>query len=126
VNQDEHTDPKQIPALDTDHVKRMTRGNSELAARILSEFSQELPNRVEALARDVAEEDNEQLRKHAHALEGVCLTLGVLSLAACATLMEEAAKAEDLAAAAEILANLKITAEEGSRAIMDYIDSGTS
>ncbi|GAB6060095.1 response regulator [Desulfonatronum parangueonense] len=78
-------------------------GKKELAARILQGFVKENRTRVAKLAQVADEGDIAAVREHAHALKGTALLVSAEALSDAASRMEQAGRADDLAACRELM-----------------------
>ncbi|MBI5333414.1 MAG: response regulator [Burkholderiales bacterium] len=84
-----------IPGLDLGAALAHVDGNTVLGRRVLRGFADHLRALPAALERELARQDWGALAREGHTLRGLCATVGARTLAGCAVLLEDAAKAQD-------------------------------
>ena len=97
---------EKLPVLDVERLHRSCAGKATLERRIMAETLRLTPAILERLSAAASAENAERSRFEAHTLKGSSRTLGAEALGAAAALMEEAARAGDLAAAPALLAGI--------------------
>jgi CheY-like chemotaxis protein len=80
----------------------LCEGDLDFQTELVSAFLESAPTTLERIERATARADADSLRAEAHALKGICLTIGADSLAARARKIEDVARAGDLAAASSL------------------------
>ena len=98
--------------LDRKALERRCGGDDKLVARVLDKFSARLDETVEALAAACRDADFNEIISRAHALGGSAGNTGALALAALAIAMESDARARDLPASRQVLAQLRVAARD--------------
>ena len=94
---------EKLPVLDVERLHRSCAGKAKLERRIMAETLRLTPAILQRLRAAVGAEDAERSCFEAHTLKGSSRTLGAEALGTAAALMEDAAKAGDLAAAPALL-----------------------
>jgi len=101
-----------LPVLDRKALERRCGGDDKLVARVLDKFSARLDETVEALAAACRDADFNEITTRAHALGGSAGNTGALAIAALAIAMESDARARDLPASRQALAQLRAGARD--------------
>jgi len=94
-------------AFDPNTVEPIRAGKPELWRRIAGIYLETTPESVDAIARGLAANEAAAVHLAAHTLKAASANLGALAVAETARLLEEAAEANDLKAAPELLEALR-------------------
>lgn len=89
-------------AVDVDELFELAAGDPEIVGEILAAFREEYGGLVAAVRQGIEKNDPEQVQDRAHALKGVCATLGARGARDLAFELEKAGKGRDLSSAAEL------------------------
>jgi PAS domain S-box-containing protein len=101
-----------LPVFDRAALLARLMDDESLADRIIARFLESTPELIESLRQSLKLNDAAAARRTAHALKGAAANLGGERLRQAAFEMELAAKAEDLHAATELLAELQASFEQ--------------
>ena len=89
--------------INVDELFDLAAGDPEIVGEILAAFREEYPLLMEGLRRGVERHDPEVVRDRAHALKGVCATLGAPKAREQSFALETMGKNGDLSGAVELL-----------------------
>ena len=101
-------------------------GEPDLVAELIEIFEADLPERLEAIRKAVAEGSADATRRAAHALKGSAATIGAVALSALAADLERQAIAGETAGAADRLTALEARAFEAVVALRRVGGGGRS
>jgi signal transduction histidine kinase/CheY-like chemotaxis protein len=107
------------PPPPSDDMLDVVGGNVALLSRVRDAFARQTPMLLEALRNAVDAGDAEGVARHAHTLKGAISNFHDADATALIAELEQAAKAQDLARAAELLPRVR----EAMRAVEKRIDS---
>ena len=93
-----------MPPIDWNQLDAISDGWPEDFLEIFKEFVRDLPEDLDRVAAAIAAGDSAAAKRHAHQAKGSAANFGFERVRASALAMEDAAKAGDLAQAAEHLA----------------------
>ena len=99
--------PEGLPVLDIERLHKSCAGKAKLERRIMTETLRLTPQILDRLRAAVGAADADPTRFEAHTLKGSSRTLGAEALGNAASLLEEAAKAGDLADAPALLGRIQ-------------------
>ena len=86
---------------------RRLGGREDFLRRLSSDFTRELPDRVKQLRLTLEERDTAELARLAHSMKSAAATVGAASMHDISTLLEKAAKENNLPLAEAALSRLE-------------------
>lgn len=105
------TDPLARPVLDTGYMMSISDGDRDIIDSIVDVFKDDIPARIDELARAASAGELEETARVAHALKGASGSLGAEQLQAISEVLEQAAKAGDTATCQRLATELPPAAE---------------
>lgn len=112
-----HVSPSSPPILDVQGTLARLKGDTAFLETLFGVFVEDLPVKLTAIERALAQSDMTVLQRTAHSLKGASATVGALALRDSAFAMENAGRDADPGQAAQLLPELKRLAEETVAAI---------
>ncbi len=91
---------------------------------IAQEFLAEVPVRIAAISKALADKSINALKLESHTLKGASGVVGAISLAKAAAKIEDAARSQDLGAVSKLVKELENEAEKTRSALLAEIDEG--
>ncbi|MEW6755958.1 MAG: Hpt domain-containing protein, partial [Candidatus Latescibacterota bacterium] len=99
--------PDTTPRFDRAGLLRRVLDDEEVAREVVTEFLADTPGQLAALRQAIATGQPDAVRQAAHSVKGATANLGGVRMAEVARALEQAARAGDLAPAADLLAELE-------------------
>lgn len=96
----------QTPPIDLERLARISRGKVAVQQQLLKIFIDKTPKDLAALETAISTINISQVQYYAHRLKGSAANVGVPTMSALATQLEEMAHQETLAGASEVMASL--------------------
>jgi two-component system sensor histidine kinase TorS len=90
-----------VPVLDRGHLLEMTGGDEIFEHELIGAYRDSAASLLERLRTALGNSDVTRVASEAHTLKGASLNVGAKVMARCAAAVEEAARAGDLARAAQ-------------------------
>ena len=104
--------PSSQSPVNWDEGIRRVAGNKALFEKLLHRIADGLPNDLAAIEQGIASGDMEKVSHAAHTLKGSAGNLSIVAIYEQAIALEDAAKANDAAQAAEVLKKLEQSSAE--------------